>query len=196
MSNGNSISGRKKNTAFDFYETPKWATEKIVERLLMDGVLNKYDNIYECCSGGGAISNILKLYFENVKESDIQTGDFISGNKGIDIYELDDECCDVVFTNPPYDLMTQKEKYGGSMLKEFLRISKDKVVLLLNIYFLSSKERKQLLENSGLKYVYIHSDRVTMFPFGEEEPKNGGTKMFAWMIFEKEYQNEPTIRWI
>lgn len=28
MSNGNSISGRKKNTAFDFYETPKWATEK------------------------------------------------------------------------------------------------------------------------------------------------------------------------
>ena len=92
------------------------------------------------------------------------------------MYDLDDELCDVVFTNPPYNLMTQKDKDGGSMLNEFLRISKHKVILLLNIFFLSSKERKELLEQSHLRHVYIHSDRVTMYPYGEEKPKNGGTK--------------------
>lgn len=28
---GNTIAGRKRNDEFDFYETPKWATEKAVE---------------------------------------------------------------------------------------------------------------------------------------------------------------------
>lgn len=69
MSNGLSITGRKKtNDEYDFYETPKWATEKAVEAMLMDGILNKYDDIYEPCVGAGAISDVLEVYgFENVK---------------------------------------------------------------------------------------------------------------------------------
>lgn len=43
---GNSITGRKENTAYDFYETPKWATEKAVEAMLIDGIINKSDCIY------------------------------------------------------------------------------------------------------------------------------------------------------
>lgn len=31
---GNTIAGRKRNDEFDFYETPKWATEKAVESRL------------------------------------------------------------------------------------------------------------------------------------------------------------------
>lgn len=47
------IAGRKNiKDVFDFYETPTWATEKAIESMLMDGILNKYDNIYECCCGG------------------------------------------------------------------------------------------------------------------------------------------------
>lgn len=41
---GNTIAGRKRNDEFDFYETPKWATEKAVEAMLTDGVLNKSMN--------------------------------------------------------------------------------------------------------------------------------------------------------
>ena len=44
---GISITGRKANEdKYDFYETPTWATEKIVEKLLIDGVINKYDNVH------------------------------------------------------------------------------------------------------------------------------------------------------
>ena len=162
MSNGTSITGRTKNTNFDFYETPRWATEKALEQMLIDGLINKYDEVLEPCCGAGAISDVLETYgFENLSKSDIQTADYIKGTKGIDAYNIEDEVCDVVFTNPPYNLMTRKEAKGGSMLKEFLRISKHKVILLLNIFFLSSKERKKLLEQSHLRHVYIHSDRVT-----------------------------------
>lgn len=198
MSNGLSITGRKKtDDEYDFYETPKWATEKAVEAMLMDGILNKYDDVYEPCSGAGAISDVLEVYgFENLKCSDVQVADYIKGEQGVDVYEISDNVCDVVFTNPPYNLMTLKEKDGGSMLKEFLRIANKKVILLLNIFFLSSKERKELLESSHLRHVYIHSDRVTMYPYGEEKPKNGGTKMYAWFVWDKEYDGKTTLSWI
>lgn len=197
MSNGLSITGRKRNEEFDFYETPKWAVEKALEAMLVDGIINKYDDVYEPCVGAGAIADVLRTYgFENLKCSDIQTGDYIKGDKGIDVYELSDNICDVVITNPPYNLMTLKEKDGGSMLKEFLRIANKKVILLLNVFFLSSKERKVLLESSHLRHMYIHSDRVTMYPYGEEKPKNGGTKMYVWIVWDKDFIGKPTFSWI
>lgn len=198
MSDGTSIIGRKNNgDQYDFYETPKWATEKALEAMLMDGLLNKYEEVYEPCVGAGAISDVLETYgFENLKRSDIQAAEYIKGEQGIDVYDIEDEVCDVVFTNPPYNLMTLKEKHGGSMLKEFLRISRHKVILLLNIFFLSSRERKELLENSHLRHIYIHSDRVTMYPFGDEAPQNGGTKMYAWFVWDKDYDGKPTLSWI
>lgn len=197
MSNGFSITGRKKNDVHDFYETPIWATEKALDAMLKDGYITKQDNILEPCSGAGAISSVLEKYgFENVKNSDIQTADFIRGERGINVYDIEDNSCDVIFTNPPYNLMTLKECKGGSLLKEFLRISRQKVILLVNIFFLSSKDRKELLENSHIQHMYIHSDRVTMFPYGEEKPKNGGTKMFVWVIWDKQYNDKPTFSWI
>lgn len=197
MSNGLSITGRKKNDVYDFYETPTWATEKALDAMLRDGYITKQDNILEPCSGAGAISSVLEKYgFENVKNSDIQIADFIRGERGINVYDIEDNSCDVIFTNPPYNLMTLKECKGGSLLKEFLRISRQKVILLVNIFFLSSKDRKELLENSHIQHMYIHSDRVTMFPYGEEKPKNGGTKMFVWVIWNKQYNDKPTFSWI
>lgn len=192
MSKGLMIAGRKVNADFDFYETPKWATEKAIEAMLVDGIINRYDDVYEPCCGAGAISDVLEVYgFENVKKSDIQTADYIKGENGIDVYDIEDNVCDVIITNPPYDRMTK-----DNMLQEFLRISKGKVILLLNIFYLASKERKTMLENSHLRHIYIHSDRVTMFPYGIEKPKNGGTKMFAWYVWDKEYNGKPTISWI
>jgi len=189
---GNSITGRKENIAYDFYETPKWATEKAVKAMLRDEILNKKEFVYEPCVGAGAITDVLEMYgFENIEASDIQTADYIKGMKGVDVYDVEDNACDVVITNPPYNLMTK-----GNMLAEFLRIAEKKVILLLNIFYLSSKDRKQMLEGSNLRHIYIHSDRVTMFPYGQEKPKNGGTKMYAWYVWDKGYTGKPTLSWI
>ncbi len=195
MGTGLSIAGRKKtDDGYDFYETPRWATEKAIEAMLADGLISTSDRIYEPCVGAGAISDVLETHgFRNLIKSDIQTADYIKGEKGVDVYDIGNDICDIVFTNPPYNMMTLKEKDGGSMLREFLRISKHKVILLLNIFFLASRGRKDLLENSGLRHIYVHSDRVTMYPYGEEKPKNGGTKMYAWFVWDKQYDGRPTI---
>lgn len=186
------IVGRKKgNDKFDLYETPSWATDLITDRLINDGVLSLDSIIAEPCSGAGAISKTLENKGFIVKSSDIQEEQFIYGNQGLDVYKIPDKSEQILFTNPPYNLMTK-----NNMLDEFLRISTNKVILLLNIYYLSSKDRYELLSNSPLKYVYIHSDRVTMFPYGEEKPKSTGTKMFAWFVWEHNYTGEPIIRWI
>ncbi|MCM1501044.1 MAG: class I SAM-dependent methyltransferase [Clostridium sp.] len=189
---GTSITGRKENIDYDFYETPKWAAEKAIREMLRDGVMNKKENVYEPCAGAGAITDVLEMLgFEHIRASDIQTADYIKGVKGVDVYEVEDNACDVVITNPPYNLMTK-----GNMLNEFLRISKRKVILLLNIFFLSSKERKRVLENSSLRHIYIHSHRVTMCPYGQIRPQNSGTKMYAWYVWDKEYKGKPTLSWI
>ena len=80
MSNNNlnpsNIVGRTTITEgnYDFYETPSWATEKALDQMIIDGVINKYDDILEPCSGAGAISDVLEGYgFANVRNSDIQT---------------------------------------------------------------------------------------------------------------------------
>jgi hypothetical protein len=192
MSNGQSITGRKKNIKYDLYETPKDATRKILNALIKDNILKESrDELYECCSGAGAITSILDEFAFKYKASDIQNKEYIIGNKGVDVFKLPNNCCSTVFTNPPYDLMTKE-----NMLNEFLRISTDKVILLLNIFYLSSDKRKELLRNSPLKYVYIHSDRLTMYPYGEAKPENGGTKMFAWFVWEHGYNGKPMIDWI
>ena len=193
MSNGLSIIGRnRKINDLDLYETPKWATEIAIDAMVADGILSKEETIYETCCGAGAITDVLEAKgFKNVMASDIQTADYITGWKGVDAYDIDSQVCDVVFTNPPYNLMTK-----GNLLQQFNRISKRKVILLLNIYFLSSKERKKMLEESSLRHVYIHSDRLTMYPYGEEKPKNGGTKMYAWFVWDKQYKGKPTLSWL
>lgn len=190
---GKNIVGRKLNIdKFDFYETPTWATDKAIKRMLNDNIISKDETIYECCSGAGAIVNILKDNgFKNIKASDIQDAPYIVGRKGIDVYRIKSNLFDTIITNPPYNLMTKE-----NMLNEFLRIAKHKVILLLNIFYLSSKERKEMLENSHLKIVYIHSERVTMFPYGKEKPKSSGTKMYAWYVWDKQYDGEPIIRWL
>ena len=186
------IVGRKKNDdKFDLYETPKWATTLILNTLINDGVISNNDVVSEVCCGAGAISRVLEEYGFATISSDIQVEDFIYGEKGIDVYSIPDKSHDIILTNPPYNLMTK-----NNMLDEFLRISKNKVILLLNIYYLSSKDRYELLTNSPLKYVYVHSDRVTMYPYGEEKPKSNGTKMFAWFVWEHGYEGEPIIRWL
>lgn len=191
--NGASIAGRKKNDdSYDFYETPEWATKKAIDAMLVDGLLSLSDDVLEPCCGAGAITKVLlEKGFHNIRSSDIQDEPYIHGDRGVDVYKIQDGACNVIITNPPYNLMTK-----ANMLQEFLRISNRYVILLLNIYFLSSKDRKQMLERSHLRHLYIHSDRVTMHPYGQPVPKNGGTKMFAWFVWDKQFNGAPTLSWI
>ena len=192
MSKGQIIAGRTKNDdVFDLYETPQQEMQEFLEALKRDNIDLEGD-ILEPCSGAGAICKVLDKYTYQYRASDIQDEDFIFGDKGVDVFSIENKSCDILITNPPYNFVTK----NNDMINKFLDISKDKVILLLNIFYLSSSKRKELLKKAPLKYIYIYSNRLTMFPYGEEKPKNGGTKMFAWYVWEHGYESEPIVRWI
>ena len=192
MSDGLTITGRKQiDDGLDFYQTPEWATKLAVNQMIDDGIISVFDEILEPCSGAGAIVKVLEEYGLSLSASDIQKGKMIVGEKGVAVSDYENNSCDIVFTNPPYGRMTKE-----NMLDDFLRIAKHKVILILNIFYLSSENRKKMLESSPLRHIYIHSGRVTMFPYGQEKPKNGGTKMFAWFVWDKDYIGKPTLSWI
>ena len=181
----------KSQQGFDFYETPEEATRLLLRKLIDDGVLNPTQNkIYECCSGAGAIVKVLEEFGFSVKASDIQEEDYVVGKKGIDVYALPDNCCNNILTNPPYNRMTKDD-----MLLQFLRIARKRVILFLELSYLTSIRRREYLQKSGLKYVYVHSKRVTTIPYGSDI-KTSGTKSYAWFVFYRGYSGEPVIRWL
>lgn len=188
---GSSIVGRTKATPNDMYCTPIWACNCMYKALLRDGVLSRKMRILEPCSGTGNLVFSGREFGLRIKASDIQSADYIAGTKGVDVFQYPDGFCDCVLTNPPYAGLV-----SSGMLDKMLRISKSKVILLLNLNFLESVSRKPLFNKGILEYVYVYRQRVTMYPYGQGEPKNGGTKTFAWFVFNKDYCGEPKIRWL
>ena len=180
--NGKSIAGRKRNDGIDFYQTPAWAVEKLLEKEKFEG------NILEPCSGAGAISKILENHGYNVTSSDIRKDNNVYGRKGVDIFCIKDRYNNVI-TNPPYFC-------AKDVIEKSLEIVNCKVAMLLKLSFLESASRYDFFKNTPLKMVYVFCKRVQMYPEGFEKPKNSGTIAYAWYIWEKRYTGKPQIEWL
>lgn len=187
MSVGQSIAGRKVDYNLnknDFYETPVWATERILDRIKFEG------DIYEPCSGHGAISKVLEGRGYNIISSDLREDDEVYGKKGVDILMLKDtNIVDNIITNPPY-------RYAQAVVEKSLQLARKKVVMLLKLSFLESSGRFQFFKDTPLKNVYVFCKRLTMYPHGTDKPKNSGTIAYAWFEWDNEYKGEPMIKWI
>lgn len=100
---------------------------------------------------------------------------------------------DLIITNPPFSLI-------NDFIKQALRLSNRYVIFLAKIQTLETLERKELLENSPLKYVYVHSSRQATWKNGEPLDPDGNkwqtTMCLAWFVWDKEYKGEPIIRFI
>lgn len=100
---------------------------------------------------------------------------------------------DNVITNPPF-------KLAKEFIKRALEVSKGKVIMFAKIQLLEGQERREMFENTPLKYVYVFSKRVNPMRNGEELDEKGkpwsSTMCFAWFVWEHEYEGEPIIRWL
>lgn len=96
-----------------------------------------------------------------------------------------------IITNPPYSIALP-------FAKRCLELAERKVALLLRIQFLEGIRRREWLESSPLKAIYVFSNRIVMWPEGTEEriKTNNGTQCFAWFVWDKEYTGEPVVRWV
>lgn len=185
---GKGIHEREKN---DFYATPSHTTKAFLNEFKINP-----KTILEPSAGQGHIAKVLKEYFPN---ADIEATDLIDRGYcegGIDFLSKDfkDKKYDLIITNPPF-------KIAQEFVDKALSISNDKVIMLLKIQFLEGLSRKEFLENSPLKYVYVFSDRQSTMLNGEEiNPKTGkkwsSAFLLAWFVWEKGYEGEPIVRWL
>ena len=182
VNNGTSISWRKINDWIDFYQTPTWCIEKLLEKESFIWP------ILEPCSWAWAISKVLENNWYRVYSQDIRIDDWVYWNKWVDFFKSDFKASNIV-TNPPYFC-------AKDFILKSLELSENKVVMLLKLQFLESVDRYEFFKNTPLKKVYVFCKRITMYPEWQSEPKNSWTIAYAWYVWEKWYKWEPTIDWI
>ena len=165
----------------DFYPTPPEATYSLLDREKFIG------NIWECACGDGAISKILEEKKYNVYSSDLIDRGY--GDTGIDFLKAYRKT-DNIITNPPF-------KLGTEFVYQACHLASKKVAMLCRINFLEGVARGKMFRNTPLKNVYVFSRRITFInPDSGKKSHGGGMLAFAWFIWEKGYDNKPTIDWI
>lgn len=189
LAGGNSTTEKADN---DFY-----ATDPKTVRAFLDVAKFNFENvqsIHEPCCGQGHLVEAILPYF---KDSIVASTDLIDRGYGIggeDFLNCDLEVkADLIITNPPFSLVNDFIKVGLERTNRYL-------VYLCKIQLLETVGRKELLENSPLKYIYVHSKRQATWKNGEPLDPNGKswatTMCLAWFVWDKEYKGEPIVKFI
>lgn len=168
-------SGNPNREKDDFYATPDWAIDALLDREKF------YGEIWEPACGDGAICKRLKHYgYDKIYATDLVDRGY--GDAHFDFMNSLRQT-DNIITNPPF-------KLGTKFTIRALGLAKRKVAIFNKLSFLEGKERRaKLYSYNMLESVYVFSERVGF---------NGGGGMlaFAWFVFNKEHEGEPRLRWI
>lgn len=171
----------------DFYATDPVAVDKLLTKEILS------NNVWECASGSGCLSNRLKEYGINVFSTDIV--DRGCCDEIVDFLNCDKEFKGDIITNPPY-------KFAKEFVLKALDILQDgyKCFMFLKVQFLEGKARyKELFSKYPPKKVYVFSERVMCAKNGNfEEMKAGGGSAvaYAWYVWEKGYKGKTIIEWV
>jgi hypothetical protein len=182
LSKAHSITGySKKRANGDFYPTPPHATEALLSVEKFNGT------ILEPACVQGHISKVLENKGYSVTSRDIF--EYGYGEPGHDFLVFP-QCSsfDNVITNPPYS-------HAREFVEAALYVSRNKVAMLLKLSFLEGVTRKGFFKETPFKKIYVFSRRISLTRLGEPMV-NKGMITFAWFIWDKQYEGEPTIDWV
>lgn len=185
---------KTKRDPYDFYATDPETIEALIKQLNKDNIELK-QTIWECAAGNGHISKVLKKYGFSVLSTDIvqreykldAVADFLKETKKPHYVKT-------ILTNPPY-------KYSLKFAQKALEIlnNEDCLVLYLKDRFLEGERRyKKIFSIYPPKYVYAHVRRQKAAMQGDfkEYCTTSGTQFYIWVIWQKGYNGETTLRWI
>ncbi len=183
-------SGAEDRVEHDYYATDPKSVEALLDAHEITG-----HSFYEPACGEGHISKVLQARYPNAFHfaTDLVSRGY--GEGGVDFLttKYDTEFTWII-TNPPF-------KDAREFIEKSLGYTNTGVAMFLKIQFLESESRKDWLQNSPLKYVYVFSKRQVIFRNGEElDPKTNkkwaNTMCFAWFVWEHGYTGEPIVRWL
>lgn len=171
----------------DYYATSPKAVEMLLEQETFA------HDIWECAAGEDHIANVLREHGYSVLSTDIidRTGhtqvlDFLTTKN---VFNGD------IITNPPY-------KYAQEFVEHALDsvCPGNKVAMYLKLTFLEGKNRQRLFSQKNLKTVYVMACRMGCAKNGKfynkEQQIESSAVAYAWFVWEKGYNGDPTIKWI
>lgn len=164
----------------DFYPTPKWATEALIENEKFCG------DIWECACGNGAMSEVLAQTSSTVLSSDLYDRGY--GEAGVDFLRATRRV-DNIITNPPFNS-------AEGFVHAGLEAANKKFALLLRLAFLEGGNRQRtIFSQSPPARVWVFSERITFYPEGVEQ-KGSGTTAYAWFVWDKDAPNTTELKWL
>ena len=174
----NNATGKRKKS--DFYETPYTLTRKFLDV----EYFNKNSTVCEPACGGGAITRVLKEHWEDDKVTAYdQETNFL--------WETGEY--DYIVTNPPFSIAFE-------FIQRAKLVAKSKFAFLLPLSYLHGKKRFDEIYSDrtyGLEKVYVFTRYPMLGEALREDGKyNTGMMVYAWFVFEKEYDGSPVIDWI
>lgn len=165
----------------DFYNTP----QSLTEHLLRVEKFNKKCTICEPATGNNAITDVLRRNWnpDLVTSYDLET-DFFKDNNDYDY----------IITNPPFSKSTDFILHAKKRVRK-------KFCLLLPLNYLHGKQRYEKIftdKKYGLSKVHIFTRSLLLNddPIRPDGKAKGGMLVFAWYVFENNYDEEPKISWI
>lgn len=188
LAGGNSVTQKADN---DYY-----ATDPQTVRQFFNATREEFKDvsvIWENACGEGNISKVIKECFDtNIVSTDLINRGYGWGN--IDFLNSDyNPSADLIITNPPFSLINDFIIKGLEKTNRYL-------VYLCKIQMLETVARKDILQSSPLKYIYVHSKRQATWkngqPLDEKGNKWATTMCLAWFVWEKGYKGEPIVRWL
>ena len=166
----------------DFYPTPPYATEQLLEREKFMG------SIWEPACGDGAISDVLKQAGYFVESTDLVDRGY--GTPRVDFLMEYAALAPNVVTNPPY-------KYACDFARKALDLSTGKVAFLVRLQFLESIERRKLFSEYPPSRVWCFSERLTMQRGRQATDKDAtGMVAFIWIVWDKAHTGPTELGWI
>jgi hypothetical protein len=168
---------------YDLYGTPLVAIEALLRTVKLP------HRLWEPACGHGNIATVLRAHGHEVVCSDVAdhgfpldfTEDFLKARQ-LPIG------CEAVVTNPPYSLCARSAPF----VQHALELSPI-VALLLRLAFYESDARSTILEERGLRAIYVFRLRLPMMHRDGWQGRKANSGMaFAWFVWDRNYVG-PTI---
>jgi len=164
----------------DFYETPYTLTRKFLDVEDFD----KDKSICEPACGGGAITKVLKEYWND---------DLITAYDKETNFLWDYNNYNYIITNPPYSLAFE-------FIQRAKQLAKLKFALLLPLYYLHGKKRYDEIfsdRSYGLEKIYVFTRSPMLGETLREDGKhNTGMMPYSWYVWTNGYSGQPILDWI
>jgi len=184
----------------DFFPTHPGITLALLQHELFPGT------VWEPACGQGDISRVLEEQGYQVHSTDLFHRGY--GLSRFDFFGFSEMpiCCESLITNPPFktvDRLGNKRtttdwiNHIGFLSDNWKMCKLQKAALLLKTTAVAGKKRSVALKRAGFCRLLQFRGRL-QFEKEKLPGDNGpqGMMEFAWFIFERGFQGEPSIRWI